>query len=42
MSDGTPSFSAKDVKCTWDLLTGKSSDKLRVNPRKSWYRISKR
>jgi peptide/nickel transport system substrate-binding protein len=32
------SFSAKDVKCTWDLLTGKSSDKRRVNPRKSWYR----
>jgi ABC-type transport system substrate-binding protein len=35
--DGRP-FSAKDVKCTWDLLTGKSSEKLRVNPRKSWYR----
>jgi peptide/nickel transport system substrate-binding protein len=31
------SFTANDVKCTWDLLTGKSSDKLRVNPRKSWY-----
>src|SRR5262249_30704446 len=27
--DGRP-FSAKDVKCTWDLLTGKSSEKLRV------------
>jgi peptide/nickel transport system substrate-binding protein len=35
--DGRP-FSAKDVKCTWDLLTGKSSEKLRVNPRRSWYR----
>src|SRR5437763_1396172 len=34
--DGKP-FTAKDVKCTWDLLTGKSSEKLRVNPRKSWY-----
>jgi peptide/nickel transport system substrate-binding protein len=35
--DGQP-FTAKDVKCTWDLLTGKSSEKLRLNPRKSWYR----
>src|SRR5712691_7033651 len=35
--DGRP-FSAKDVKCTWDLVTGKGSDKLRVNPRKAWYR----
>jgi peptide/nickel transport system substrate-binding protein len=34
--DGKP-FSSKDVKCTWDLLTGKSSEKLRVNPRRSWY-----
>ena len=31
-------FTAKDVKCTWDLLTGKSSEKVRLNPRKSWYR----
>jgi peptide/nickel transport system substrate-binding protein len=31
------SFTAKDVKCTWDRLTGKSSEKLRLNPRKSWY-----
>jgi peptide/nickel transport system substrate-binding protein len=30
-------FTAKDVKCTWDLLTGKSSEKLRLNPRGSWY-----
>jgi peptide/nickel transport system substrate-binding protein len=22
---------------TWDLLTGKASEKFRVNPRKSWY-----
>ncbi len=35
--DGKP-FTAKDVKCTWDMLTGKSSDKLRLNPRKAWYR----
>jgi peptide/nickel transport system substrate-binding protein len=35
--DGKP-FTAKDVQCTWDLLTGKSSDKLRLNPRKDWYR----
>src|SRR5437764_8808687 len=35
--DGKP-FTARDVKCTWDLLLGKSVEKLRVNPRKSWYR----
>ena len=35
--DGKP-FTAKDVQCTWDLLLEKSSDKLRVNPRKSSYR----
>ena len=34
--DGKP-FTAKDVKCTWDLLMGTGSDKLRINPRKSWY-----
>jgi len=34
--DGKP-FTAKDVLCTWDLLTGQGSDKLRVNPRKGWY-----
>ena len=34
--DGKP-FTAADVKCTFDLLMGKSSDKLRINPRKSWY-----
>src|ERR1700745_73053 len=35
--DGKP-FTAKDVQCTWDMLTGRSSEKLRVNPRKGWYR----
>src|SRR5467141_3855174 len=35
--DGRP-FTANDVKCTWDMLTGKSSEKLRINPRRSWYR----
>jgi peptide/nickel transport system substrate-binding protein len=34
--DGRP-FTAADVKCTWDLLTGRGNDKLRINPRKSWY-----
>src|SRR5215831_16127555 len=34
--DGKP-FTAQDVKCTWDLLAGKASEKLRINPRKSWY-----
>jgi peptide/nickel transport system substrate-binding protein len=28
--DGKP-FSAEDVKCTWDLLTGNSRETLRVN-----------
>jgi peptide/nickel transport system substrate-binding protein len=34
--DGKP-FTAADVKCTFDLLTGKGEAKLRVNPRKEWY-----
>ena len=34
--DGKP-FTAADVKCTWDLLLGKASEKLRVNPRQTWY-----
>jgi peptide/nickel transport system substrate-binding protein len=34
--DGRP-FTARDVKCTWDLLTGRSSEQLRLDPRKSWY-----
>src|SRR5436190_5576788 len=35
--DGKP-FTARDVKCTWDTLSERSSDKFRINPRKSWYR----
>ena len=35
--DGKP-FGAADVKCTWDLILGKSTEKLRANPRKAWYR----
>jgi peptide/nickel transport system substrate-binding protein len=35
--DGKP-FTAADVKCTWDVLQGKASEKLRINPRKAWYR----
>src|SRR5690349_7869005 len=35
--DGKP-FTANDVKCTWDLISGAATEKLRVNPRKSWYR----
>ena len=34
--DGKP-FTAADVKCTWDMLMGKTQQKFRVNPRKSWY-----
>src|SRR5882724_6546807 len=34
--DGNP-FTGADVKCTWDLILGKAQDKLRTNPRKSWY-----
>ncbi|MBV8165838.1 MAG: peptide ABC transporter substrate-binding protein [Alphaproteobacteria bacterium] len=34
--DGKP-FSAKDVKCTIDLLQGKGQQKFRKNPRQSWY-----
>src|ERR1700745_521038 len=30
-------FTAADVKCTWELLLGGGSEKLRVNPRKTWY-----
>jgi peptide/nickel transport system substrate-binding protein len=35
--DGKP-FTARDVECTWDLILEKSSDKLRVNSRKTLYR----
>src|SRR5437868_1906579 len=31
-------FTAADVKCTWDLLLGRANDRLRLNPRKAWYR----
>jgi peptide/nickel transport system substrate-binding protein len=34
--DGKP-FTAADVKCTFDLLMDKAQEKLRINPRKSWY-----
>src|SRR5580658_6307364 len=34
--DGKP-FTAADVKCTWDLMMGLGDDKLRANPRKSWW-----
>jgi peptide/nickel transport system substrate-binding protein len=34
--DGKP-FTAADVKCTWELLMGTGSEKLRINPRKTWY-----
>lgn len=34
--DGKP-FTAKDVKCTWDMITGKSEQRLRKNPRSIWY-----
>ena len=34
--DGKP-FTTADVKCTIDLLQGKAKDKLRINPRKTWF-----
>jgi peptide/nickel transport system substrate-binding protein len=34
--DGVP-FTSNDVKCTFDMLMGKSQQKFRKNPRKSWY-----
>ena len=34
--DGKP-FTAADVKCTWDLLTEKTPERLRLNSRKGWY-----
>jgi peptide/nickel transport system substrate-binding protein len=34
--DGKP-FTAADVKCTWELLLGKGPEKLRLNPRETWY-----
>ena len=34
--DGKP-FTSADVKCTWDMLQGKSEQTLRKNPRRVWY-----
>jgi peptide/nickel transport system substrate-binding protein len=34
--DGKP-FSAADVKCTYDLLMGKTKEKLRLNFREAWF-----
>ncbi len=34
--DGKP-FTSKDVKCTFDMLMGKSTAKFRKNPRQNWY-----
>src|SRR6266566_6392370 len=32
--DGKP-FTAADVKCTWDLLSGRGTERFRANPRRS-------
>jgi peptide/nickel transport system substrate-binding protein len=34
--DGKP-FTSADVKCTFDLLTGRAKERFRANPRKSWW-----
>jgi peptide/nickel transport system substrate-binding protein len=34
--DGKP-FTSADVKCTFDMVMGKSQQKFRQNPRKNWY-----
>ena len=34
--DGKP-FTSADVKCTWDMVSGKRDAGLRKNPRKEWY-----
>ena len=34
--DGKP-FTATDVRCTFELLQGTAKEKLRINPRKSWF-----
>jgi peptide/nickel transport system substrate-binding protein len=34
--DGKP-FTSADVKCTWDMVAGKTEAKLRKNPRLPWY-----
>ena len=30
-------FTSADVKCTWDMILGKSANRFRINPRRSWY-----
>ncbi len=35
--DGIP-FTARDVVCTFDMLAGKTPEKMLRNPRKEWYR----
>ena len=38
--DGQP-FTARDVKCSWDLVMGTAAEQLRINPRKSgWYNLA--
>ena len=34
--DGKP-FTAADVKCTWDIVSGKVDGKMRKNPHKAWW-----
>ncbi|MGE0418718.1 MAG: ABC transporter substrate-binding protein [Acetobacteraceae bacterium] len=34
--DGKP-FTSADVKCTWDMVSGKVESKMRKNPRKTWW-----
>ena len=34
--DGKP-FTSADVKCSWDLLTGKAKERLRINARETWW-----
>ncbi|MBN8907586.1 MAG: hypothetical protein J0H99_13360 [Rhodospirillales bacterium] len=34
--DGKP-FTSADVKCTWDIVSGKVDGKMRKNPRKPWF-----
>src|ERR1044071_2681665 len=34
--DGKP-FTSADVKCTFELIQGTAKEKLRINPRKTWY-----
>src|SRR5258708_14839906 len=34
--DGKP-FTSADVKCTWDIVSGKVDGKMRKNPHKTWW-----